>query len=228
MTRSPLLIALLTVACFTGAEAATPAAPATLTATAAAAPEVSFDGLQRRESKTFTDLWVRKYFDVRSYTKVIFAPPHIEYRPVMKGDTSGQKAFSLTKRQKDSLNEIVTAAFKEELAKSQHFKLTDEPGLDVLTIRGDLVDVVSFIPPAQNGKGDLLSIPDIGEANLVMELYDSSSDAIMVRASEHVAAKHTAGAPPTTAADAVKATAMQWATILRERLDAAASIPLNP
>ena len=189
---------------------------------------MSYDGLQRRESKVFSDLWVRKYFDVRSYTKIIFEPPHIEYRPVMKGDTGGQQGVALDKRQKESLSAIVTAAFKDELAKSKHFKLTDEPGLDVLTVRGDLLDVVSFIPKAQNAKGDLLTIPDIGEANLVLELFDSTSDAIMVRASEHVAAKHAAGAPPTTAADAVKATALQWATTLRERLDAAADIPLNP
>jgi len=227
MTRSPLLIALLAVAaCCTGAEAATPAAPSSLTATTAAAPEVSFDGLQRRESKVFTDLWVRKYFDVRSYNKIIFAPPHIEYRPVLKGDASAQQASPLTKRQKESLNEIVTAAFKEELAKSKYFKLTDEPGLDVLTIRGNLVDVVSFVPANASGKNDPLTVPEVGEANLVLELYDSSSDAIMVRATEHVVAKHE---PDTkTAADAVKATALQWATILRERLDAAASIPLNP
>src|SRR5215813_12267582 len=101
MTRNSLLIALLAIACMTGADAATPAASAT--------PEMSFDGLQRRESKVFSDLWVRKYFDVRSYTKIIFAPPHIEYRPVMKGDNSGQQAFALDKRQKQSLNEIVTA-----------------------------------------------------------------------------------------------------------------------
>jgi hypothetical protein len=229
MTRTPLLIALLAVAVGVGsiADAATPAAP-TPTTTATADPEVSYDGLQRRQSKAFSDLWVRKYFDVRSYSKIIFVAPHIEYRPVMKGDNSGQQAFSLTKRQKESLNEIVTAAFKEELSKSKHFKLTDEPGLDVLTVHGNLVDVVSFIPPAQNAKGDLLTIPDIGEANLVLELFDSTSDAIMVRASEHVAAKHDAGAAPTTAAEAVKATAVQWAAILRERLDAAADIPLNP
>ena len=226
MTRSPLLIVLLAAACLTGAEAATPAAPTSMSATATAAPEVSFDGLTRRESKTFSDLWVRKYFDVRSYNKVIFAPPHIEYRPVMKGDASASKASPLTKRQKESLNEIVTTAFKEELSKSKYFKLTDEPGLDVLTIRGDLVDVVSFVPANASGKNDPLTVPEVGEANLVLELYDSSSDAIMVRASEHVVAKHEADTK--TAADAVKATATQWATILRERLDAAASIPLNP
>jgi len=226
MIRSPLLFMLLAVACVAGTEAATPTAPSSPAATASATPEVSFDGLTRRESKTFSDLWVRKYFDVRSYNKIIFAPPHIEYRPVMKGDSSASKASPLTKRQKESLNDIVTAAFKEELSKSKYFKLTDEPGLDVLTIRGDLVDVVSFVPANASGKNDPLTVPEVGEANLVLELFDSSSDAIMVRASEHVVARHEAETK--TAAEAVKATALQWAAILRERLDAAASIPLNP
>ena len=30
----------------------------------------SYDGLQRRDSKAFQHLWVRKYFDVRSYKKI--------------------------------------------------------------------------------------------------------------------------------------------------------------
>ena len=52
MTRTPLLIVLLAVACMTvpAADAATPAAPA-----ASATPEVSFDGLQRRQSKAQQD-----------------------------------------------------------------------------------------------------------------------------------------------------------------------------
>ena len=83
------------------------------------------------------------------------------------------------------------------------------------------------MPPSASGRNDLLAVADIGEATLNMELYDSLSDSIMVRALERVAAKHDAGTPPTTAADAVQRTATQWASILRERLDAAASIPIN-
>ncbi len=214
MFRTSLLIALFALFGLS-AHAATPS------------EELSYDGLQRRDSKVFEHLWVRKYFEVRSYDKVIFKPSHIEYRPVMKGTAGSEAGFPLTQRQKDSLSEIMNTAFQAELAKSKSFTLTTEPGPDVLIIRGDLLDVVSFVPPKESGKGDLLSMADIGEATLSMELYDSMSDAIVVRAIERVAAKHDPKAPPTTAADAVKATATQWAGILRERLDAAASIPIN-
>jgi len=219
MARNPVLIALLTYACIAafGANAAPPS------------QDTSYDGLQRRESKAFEQVWVRKYFDVRSYTKIIFEPPHIEYRPVMKGagaDAAGSKVFPLDKRQKDSLYQIINTAFSGELAKSKFFKLTTEQGPDVLMVRGSLVDVVSFVPPSESGRNDLLSA-DIGEATLVLELYDSLSGAIVVRANEHVVAKHDAGAPPTTAAEAVQRTALAWATVLRERLDAAAGIPPN-
>jgi hypothetical protein len=221
MMRFPVLLAIVVSACLAtlNVNAATPPTKAT--------DELSYDGLQRRDSKVFEHLWVRKYFEVRSYTKIIFKAPHIEYRPVMKGSGDDSASFPLNQRQKDSLFEIVNKAFQSELAKSTKFKLTTEPGPDVLIIRGDLLDVVSFVPPAESGKGELLSVADIGEATLNMELYDSISDAIVVRALERVTAKHDAGAPPTTAADAVQRTATQWATILRERLDAAASIPMN-
>jgi len=218
-----LLFAVLGFACL----AATAGAATSAGATAPAA-EASYDGLQRRESKVFSDLWVRKYFDVRSYHKVIFLPPTVQYRPLLQAaqtDAKTLKASPLTKRQKESLLEILNTAFRDELKKSQYFKLTDEPDLDVLTLRGSLVDVVSFVPPNASGKNDPLTVPAVGEATLVLELYDSTSDAIMVRASEHVVSKHEADTK--TAAEAVQATAKAWATILRERLDAAASIPLN-
>ena len=44
--------------------------------------EMSADGLYRRESDVFEQLWVRKQFDVRSYHKVMFAPSFIQYRPL--------------------------------------------------------------------------------------------------------------------------------------------------
>lgn len=190
--------------------------------------ELSYDGLQRRDSKVFEHLWVRKYFDVRSYHKIIFKSPHIEYRPVMKGQTGAEAGVALTQRQKDSLYEILNKAFQSELAKSKFFQLTTEPGPDVLLIRGDLLDVVSHVPANASGKNDLLQVAEVGEATLVMELYDSESDSIMVRAIERVVAKRDSAAAPSTAAEAVERTATQWASILRERLDAAASIPLNP
>ena len=200
---------------------------AQLAAGAEAPPfEMSDDGLYRRESDVFEQLWVRKQFDVRSYQKVMFAPSFIQYRPlkgVAQTDATGSKPAPVTTRQKKSLQAIVDAAFREELAKSQSFTLTNAPGDDVLTVRGDLLDVVSYVPENASGEDDQLTVPNVGKAILVLELHDSTSNAIMVRASNHVVAKHDAGA--TTADQAVRANVESWAMLLRERLDAAANIP---
>ncbi len=138
-------------------------------------------------------------------------------------DADGPKPAPVTTRQKESLQGIVDAAFREELAKSRFFTLTNAPGSDVLTVRGDLLDVVSYVPENAAGKDDQLTVPNVGEAILVLELHDSTSNAIMVRASDHVVAKHDADMA--TADEAVRATVQAWARLLRERLDAAASIP---
>ncbi|HVN86762.1 MAG TPA: hypothetical protein VMW17_18170, partial [Candidatus Binatia bacterium] len=108
---------------------------------------------------------------------------------------------------------------------SKYFKLVDEPGPDVLTVRGDLVDVVSYVTPNTNPT-DAVTVPVAGEAILVIELYDSISNSIMVRASDRVAAKREAEGE--TADQVVHATATTWARIFRERLDEAASIPMEP
>ena len=125
MMRVPVLLAIVVTACIS-----TLNVNAATTSTKAS-EELSYDGLQRRESKVFEHLWVRKYFDVRSYHKVIFLPPTVQYRPLLQAaqtDAKTLKASPLTKRQKDSLLEILNTAFRDELKKSQYFKLTDEIG----------------------------------------------------------------------------------------------------
>jgi len=186
--------------------------------------EMSDDGLYRRESRVFEQLWVRKHFDVRNYHSVMFAPSFIQYRP---SPESTATATAVTPRQKQLLQEIVDTAFREELAKSRYFSLANAPGPDVMLVRGDLLDVVSYVPEDANGANDRAVVFAVGEAILVLELHDSITSAIMVRASNHVAAK---AKPDELAADeAVRATAQSWAKLLRENLDAAASIaPDNP
>ena len=38
--------------------------------------------------------------------------------------------------------------FEEEIAKSKHFTVVEEPGPDTLIIRGGLLDIISKVPPA--------------------------------------------------------------------------------
>ncbi len=192
---------------------------------------LSADGLQRREGKWFEQVWTRRFYDIRSYRWIIYEAPRIEYAhdaPVdpTTSPTSANAVAStqqLTQQQKDSLAVIVTTAFRDQLGKSTYFELTTQPGPDVLILRSSLLDVVSFVPPDVAAVDDV-EISDVGEATLTLELYDSLSDAIMVRVVGPVAAKHDTTSSA-TAADAVRHLAEIWATALRERIDSAASIP---
>ncbi len=133
--RRALLVLLMTSAAVCSARAA------------GAEFEMSADGLYRRESSVFNELWVRKFFDVRSYHKVMFAPSFIAYRPLTQAaqtHANAPTASPLTPRQMESLRDIVDTTFREELAKSRYFTLTTVPGPDVLTVQGNLVNIVSL------------------------------------------------------------------------------------
>ena len=189
--------------------------------------EISFDGLYRVKGGTADAAWVRKGADISQYSKIMLQGVGIEYRP---GGESGRLYYSrrsadhfeISDKQKERLVEILTEAFRKELGKSEHFTIVSEPGPDVLLIRGALLDVVSFVPPEPIGRGEIF-LSRVGEATLVLEIRDSVSDAILVRAVDRRAAEDAArGFSRSTRvfnAAEVRRMAQAWARKLRERLD---------
>jgi hypothetical protein len=199
--------------------------------TPAAAPvlgvEESFDGLRRVEHPRAGVGWMRPDFDISGYDKVRLEGAGVEFRPVRRSGgqrgSSGIREFPVTEAQKARLIEIVSTAFREELARSEHFELVDENGPDVLTVWGGLLDVASFVPPSRAGRGDTF-LSTVGEATLVIELRDSQSNATLLRFLDRQAANRT-GTPTraTTTSNwaEVRRVSRRWATFLRARLDAA-------
>lgn len=189
--------------------------------------EISFDGLYRVKGGTADAAWVRKGADISQYSKIMLQGVGIEYRP---GGESGRLYYSrrsadhfeISDKQKERLVEILTEAFRKELGKSEHFTIVSEPGPDVLLIRGALLDVVSFVPPEPIGRGEIF-LSRVGEATLVLEIRDSVSDAILVRAVDRRAAEDAAGGFSRSNrvfnAAEVRRMAQAWARKLRERLD---------
>ena len=110
---------------------------------------------------------------------------------------------------------------------AQRFELTEETGPDVLLVWGGLLDVVSFVPPAASGRGDIF-LQRIGEATLVVELRDSSSNATLARVLDRRAAERTSGAMmashTVTNTAEVRRLARRWARLLRQRLDEAPTL----
>ncbi len=123
---------------------------------------------------------------------------------------------------KQSLIEIVSEAFRQELQKSESFTAADAAGPDVLIIVGGLHDIVSRVPPDMVGRGDTY-LSSVGEATLVLEARDSQSGETIYRAIDRRSAEPVGGqftsANTVTTRSEVRRLAQRWATRLREGLD---------
>ena len=113
--------------------------------------------------------------------------------------------------------------FAEELQKLERFELVDEPGPDVLIIRGGLLDVTSYVPPDPVGGRSYVYLSAVGEAALVLELRDSETGTILARsvdrrAAETIGDSFSLANHVTNSAETTRLI-RHWATRLREGLD---------
>ncbi len=196
--------------------------------------KLTYDGLAKVEDRKALDAWMRPDFSLTGYTKIMLVGAGIEYRPVKQpvSRTAVRSAavteFPLTLQQKARLRSIVSDAFKNELAQSKRFQLVDQPGPDVVTIWGGLVDVVSHVPPTPTGRSSIY-LTSVGQATLVVELRDSESNAVLLRVIDRRAAQLAQSTPPAMRSSSVanwsevKRLARRWAIRLRTTLDEAAT-----
>ena len=189
-------------------------------------PNLTYDGLAKVTNAKVTSAWMRPDFTLVGYTKIMLQGAGIEYRPVKpvnRATQSSASQFPVTPEQQARLRAIVSDAFRAELAQSKNFQLVDEPGPDTLTIWGGLVDVVSYVPPDSIGRGNIY-LSSVGQATLVIEIRDSQSNAVLVRAVDRRAAQTkgmTQESNSVTNWSEVQRLARTWATQLRSRLDEA-------
>lgn len=196
--------------------------------------EVTHDGLTRVDKTIMDMVWARSDIDLSGYDKVMFEGVGVEYRPA-KGPYSGRAGTGSLNRASNSHNEFrlddktkalveeeIRGAFLEELARSKSFEVVDEAGPNVLALHAGLLDVVSRVPPENVGRS-VVFLDSVGEATLVMELSDSMSNAILVRAIDRRAAERSAGnlsqsTSVSNRAD-VRRLGRRWASIIRGGLE---------
>lgn len=221
---SPLIVVagLATVLMFVGA-----CASSTPTIDTSETAEPTFDGLYPVEGTDAQYAWARPDIDLSMYSKIMLQGVGIEYRP---GGESGRTMssrsrggpYEVTEKQKERFKETFGEAFAKELGRSEHFTIVDEPGPDVLLVRGAILDVVSYVPPELSSARSEVFISRVGEATLVLELRDSITEAILARAIDRQAAEpgfDMQRSNRVTNAAEVRRLASHWAKRLRERLD---------
>jgi len=193
--------------------------------------EMTFDGMVPEKKGLLKLSWVDPDIDFSVYTKVIPGEAYFEFRAVKKSSglaarSSNKREFWISDKDKQKLIDTVSDIFEEEIAKSKHFTVVEEPGPDTLIIRGGLLDIISKVPPDLMGSGQIY-LTSVAEATLVIEVVDSLSGEVIYRAVERRAAQR----PGQTAMSAIPANtvttwaevkrwAQRWGRKLREGLDA--------
>jgi len=218
------LAATLLVALLTGCTSTPPSIDSSPSA------EVTFDGLNEVLNSSADKAWARPGMDLSGYSKIMLRGAGIEYRP---GGESGRTymarsrggPYEVTEEQKARFEQLVSEAFREEMAQSERFEIVDEPGPDVLLIHGAILDVVSYAPPDDRAGRTEVYLSSVGDATLVLEIRDSITNAIMARAVDRDAAESSTmfNSNRVTNTAEVRRLVKGWARALREGLEAFAN-----
>ena len=191
--------------------------------------EVTHDGLHRVDRTAMDAAWVKPDLDLSPYDKLMVVAGGMSFKPV---DNEGKRwwpglsddtEFPISDENKQRLQEEVTHAFAEELSKLERYEVVTEPGAGVLLVIGELIDVVSEVPPVDEcvGRCDVY-LTEVGEATLVLELRDSVTNEVLARAADRRAAESEGwpiNANSVTVWPEVRQLAGTWARLLRKRLE---------
>jgi len=188
--------------------------------------ELSFDGLYPVKGARVSRAWARQDVDLSIYNKIMLEGAGIQYRPVKnvsatRAASSRASEFPISESTKERMEKVLSEAFLAELSKTDRFEFVSEPGPDVLLIRGALIDVVSHVPPQSVGRSDIY-LSSVGEATLLVELIDSQTEAVLIRAVDRRAAA-TMGVPVKANSisnkSEIRRLAGGWGRSLREALE---------
>lgn len=201
---------------------------------AALADASTHDGLIPLQNTRAQRAWIRPGFDLSGYTKVMLVGAGIQYRPVAAtaGTTaarSDQTAFAMTEKSKRDLEELITEEFDKALQRLTRFEVVEAPGPDVLLVRGAFLDVVSRVPTEGPGRTDYY-LDSVGQATFMVELIDSQSEAVLLRAVDTRAAEtpgYTYRSTRVTNAAQARRVFARWATMLVDALNELTSDSLS-
>lgn len=152
-------------------------------------PEVTHDGLVATSERGHADkVYVLPGLDMTGYKKIILAEPDISFRRSWKRDVNmDRRANRLSDR--DVLKTIklgqklLTEEFTKELKKGK-FPMVGAPAEDVLLIHISITELDIFAPDPSRSNGIWTDVYSeaAGDATLTVELYDSVTGEILVRA----------------------------------------------
>ncbi len=157
--------------------------------------EVTYDGLHRLERTVMDVAWVKPDLDLRAYDSLMLAGAGFAYKAVDNqgrryNPRSSETEFYISEENRARLELEMREVFLEEMQELERYELVQTPGRGTLMLVVGVIDIVSGVPPVNQcvGRCDIY-IREVGEATLVLELRDSMSNEILVRAADRRSAE---------------------------------------
>jgi hypothetical protein len=152
---------------------------------------LSHDGLEPVTGKTSADaVYVRPGVDLSRYDKVMLEEPDIAFRANWQQDFNfGDPTRRLSNKDVEKMIVEGKKLFLEEFSQGLEkggITIVDEPGDDVLLVKPSLIDLYITAPDPNNQSGiwNEVYARSFGDMALFIELYDSVSHQILVRAQD--------------------------------------------
>lgn len=195
-------------------------------------PDVTFDGLERVKKSKADLVYVLPEADLSGYNRVIILEPEIAFRKNWQSDqNSGRGVNRVSNKDMERMIKGGKEIFLDEFSKvlkKKGYEMADEPDDDVLLVRPAIVDldVKAPDPNNMNSMWSKVYSEEAGEATLVIELYDSVTKQILVRAIDHkydIGDSFGFGMPRTQSTNIMDArdAFASWARMLANGLDKA-------
>jgi hypothetical protein len=152
-------------------------------------PDITHEGLERIKGDGIADyIYVHPDADLGGYKKVMLAEPQISFRRFWQQNVnSGRRLNRISDSDIEKMiatgKELLLTEFTDELKKGD-ITLAEKAEGDVLLVKAMISDLSITAPDPNNMAGIWSSVyaESAGEATLTIEVYDSVTEQVLVRA----------------------------------------------
>ena len=184
------------------------------------AADVNVEGLRQVSARNFEAAFVRPGVRFADYEKLMVDELELAFRTPDRE----QNQFAVGEDQKTRFRAAMATAFGEELGRLEVVEIVTEPGPDVLALHVRVQDIVARAPGQRVGAGGRagFAMETVGDMTLVLELRDSQSGEVLVRAFDRQAVEGAAmvsGEGVISTWEGVDRVVARWASRGREGLE---------
>jgi len=194
-------------------------------------PEVTVDGLHRVNGTEMALVYAKPGVDLSQYNRIYLTTPQIAFtKNWLRTQNSIPNQTVRTEdmqRIKTELAAQFTEVFKQELQNNGGYVLVDGVAEDVLIVHPAIVDLNVLSPDTPGTRGTRGAVASAGSMTLYMELIDSVTGDVMVKAidNKYDRSRTRIQAPNNVRNEAAAKDMLgEWAELLRLALDEARTV----